>query len=145
VAQDVFLSVHRGIGSFRQDRPGDTFHGWLWTITRNAVLAVYRRRKNQPLAAAGGTDAQQALGEIPEFLASDDPPPRVGTQAFVVRRALATLREEFQEHIWKAFWRTTIDGRPGAEVADELEMTPVAVRQAKHRVLKRLRDFLAED
>src|SRR5262245_30649124 len=35
VAQEVFAAVATGLGSFRRDRPGDTFRGWLRGITRN--------------------------------------------------------------------------------------------------------------
>src|SRR5262249_48830287 len=37
VSQEVFLAVARGIGDFRHDREGDSFRGWLRTITRNKV------------------------------------------------------------------------------------------------------------
>src|SRR4051794_38956050 len=35
VFQEVFRAVARTIGAFRRDRAGDTFRGWLRTITRN--------------------------------------------------------------------------------------------------------------
>ena len=37
VFQDVVAAVLAGIDSFHRDRPGDTFRGWLWTITRNKI------------------------------------------------------------------------------------------------------------
>ena len=144
IAQNVFASVFKSIKQFRHESPGDSFRGWLWRITRNEVLMLLRRRAKEP-RAAGGTEAQQAMHQVPEFFATDVVPSSTGTQAHLVRRAVLSLRDDFEEHTWQAFWRTTVDGRPAPEVADELGMTAVAVRQAKHRVLKRLRDFLAED
>ncbi len=144
VAQNVFLSVFRSIRHFHRDRPGDSFRGWLWTVTRNEVLKFLRWRAKEP-RAAGGTDAHRVLQELPEFLAAEDAPSSTGTQALLVRRAIVSLRDEFQPQTWQAFWRTAMDGHNASEVADELAMTPVAVRQAKFRVLKRLRDYLAED
>ena len=40
---------------------------------------------------------------------------------------------------WAAFRRTAVDGRPAAEVAVELGLTPNAVHVARSRVLVRLR------
>ena len=60
----------------------------------------------------------------------------------VTRRALELIRAEFEERTWRAFWRTTIDERPSPEVAAELGMTKQAVRQAKCRVIRRVREEL---
>lgn len=144
VAQEVFLAVYRSMGRFRHDQPSDTFRGWLWQITRNAVLAHQRRGGRVPLAA-GGTNAQQAMAQVPQNLSPEDPPTDVGTQALVVRRALDEIRGEFQETTWQAFWRTTIDKQPATAVGQELRMTADAVRHAKRRVLLKLREFLAQD
>jgi len=144
VAQDVFLSVYRSIAGFRRDRPGDTFRGWLWQITRNAVLAHQRRCRHLPVVA-GGTNAQQAMAQVPQSSDSQEPPSEVGTQTLVVRRALNEIRDEFQPTTWQAFWRTTIDQETAAAVGEELGMTPDAVRHAKRRVLMRLREFLASE
>jgi RNA polymerase sigma-70 factor (ECF subfamily) len=40
---------------------------------------------------------------------------------------------------WQAFWRTAVDGCPGADVAQELGMTIGAVYTARSRVLERIR------
>ena len=78
VAQEVFAAVARNIESFRRDRPGDSFRGWLWTITRSKIRDHFRRFKGQP-EAQGGTDAQLRLAEIPE-------PPSDASQSCVARR-----------------------------------------------------------
>jgi RNA polymerase sigma-70 factor (ECF subfamily) len=54
------------------------------------------------------------------------------------------LRSEFEEHTWRAFWRVAVDGQPAPEVAAELGMKPNAVRTAKSRVLRRLREELGD-
>lgn len=57
----------------------------------------------------------------------------------LILKALELVRVEFKEPSWKAFWRTAIDGLPTEFVANELGMTAAAVRQARSRIMRRLR------
>src|SRR5262245_4484517 len=43
ILQEVFLTVARRASDFRHDRPGDSFRGWLWGITRNKIGDWLRR------------------------------------------------------------------------------------------------------
>ena len=142
VVQEVFRSVVGNVTSFRRDRPGDSFRGWLYTITLNKVRDHFRYRGGNP-EAHGGTTAHRQLQQVPEF--ADGSPSScndVGTAGAVCRRALELIKAEFSDRVWGAFWRVTVDGRPPDEVADDLGMTRPAVYQAKYRVLRRLRKEL---
>ena len=44
----------------------------------------------------------------------------------------------------RAFWRFAIDEEPARHVADDLKITPNAVRKYKSRVLHRLRQAFGE-
>ncbi len=135
VVQDVFHSVLGALGKFRRDRPGDSFRGWLWTITRNKIRD-YRRRSTGRPRAAGGTDAQERIQQVPELPPNTD---ELGEHAILVHRALLLIRPEFEDRTWQAFWRSAVQDEPTAEIAVDLGMTKGAVRQAKYRVLARLR------
>ena len=145
VVQEVFRSVAAHVGDFRRRREGDSFRGWLWTITRNQSRDYFRRRAHRP-DAPGGSAAQQRLLEVaqPESLEADE---ALASEArhFVLHRAVELIRVEFEEPTWRAFWRTTVDGSKALDVAAELGLSPGAVRQAKYRVLRRLRQELEED
>ena len=84
--------------------------------------------------AAGGSAALEQMQEIPDQeapsseAAAEVPP---GIQSDLVHRAIEIIRGDFEERTWQAFWRTAVDGQPAPQVADELDMTPRAVRQAK--------------
>jgi RNA polymerase sigma-70 factor, ECF subfamily len=136
VAQEVWAAVATHIAEFRRDRPGDTFRGWLWTITRNKVRD--RLRSQEPLAI-GGTSIQGAMAEIPDDQ-TDSSQLVPNERQILMRRALELIRSEFEDRTWKAFWRAAVDQRPAVEVAAELAITPGAVRQAKYRILRRLRE-----
>jgi RNA polymerase sigma-70 factor (ECF subfamily) len=62
----------------------------------------------------------------------------------VVARALRQIQSGFQASTWLAFWRVVADGQSPTVVAEELGMTAAAVRQAKSRVMRRLRQQLGD-
>ncbi len=142
VVQEVFRSVAAGVGRFRRRGPGDSFRGWLWTITRNKVRDHLRARAGFP-GAVGGTDMQQRLAQLPESEpvsgeASQDDQAEAG----LVHRAMEAIRGEFEDSTWESFWRMTVGGHTAAEIAGDLGLSKSAVRQAKYRVLRRLRQEL---
>lgn len=144
VLQEVFQSVATHIASFRKERDGDTFRGWLRTITQHKVLDHFRRQGREP-GGVGGTDAQIRLSNV----AAAQPPDDDGSSERradrgVVGRALELIRDEFEERTWRAFWLTAVEDRAPGDVAIDLTMTPGAVRVAKSRVLRRLREELGE-
>jgi RNA polymerase sigma-70 factor (ECF subfamily) len=145
VVQDVFASVAKSLGRFRKEQPNDTFRGWLATIARNKVNDYFRRRGDEP-AAAGGTEAWQRITQVSDPIGSDESVDEAEAAVFhdVLRRALDSIRGEFQERTWQAFWRTVVEGRAAGDVAAELAMQPGAVRVSKSRVLWRLRRELGD-
>ena len=62
----------------------------------------------------------------------------------LLQKALASIRNEFHERTWQAFWQVVIEGRAAADVAADLDMKPGTVRVAKSRVLLRLRRELGD-
>jgi RNA polymerase sigma-70 factor (ECF subfamily) len=137
VAQEVFAAAAKCLPEFRHDRPGDTFRGWLRGITRNHVLLHFRRLQGRA-QAEGGSDAWVQLQNVPDPLAG--PPEHEDTEVSQLYcRALELVRGEFEERTWQAFWLTVVEGRSPTALAAELGMSPSGVRQAKSRVLRRLK------
>lgn len=142
IQQDVFQAVAVGLSDFSHQRAGESFRGWLRGITRHKLLDYFRREENRPVAH-GGTDAQRHLQQIP----NPDTPLADAPAAELVRlyhRALQLLQTEFELRTWQAFWRAAVDGVPVPDIAAELAMSPAAVRKAKSRVLRRLREEIGE-
>ena len=144
VGQEVFGAVAGKVAEFRRDRPDDSFRGWLWTITRNKIRDHFRQQQGRA-QAQGGTDAQQRLAQI-----ADQPPQgTVGSdqsddEVSVIHDLLAGIRRRFADHTWQAFWRTTVGGEAGPDVAADLGMSVQAVYQAKYRVLQQVREELGD-
>src|SRR5262245_13672085 len=53
VFQEVFRAVARALADFRRDRAGDTFRGWLRTITSNKIRDHFRLLRDQAKGAGG--------------------------------------------------------------------------------------------
>ncbi len=145
VLQEVFSAVASHLDRFQRDRPADTFRGWLFTIARNKVRDHFRRRAGEP-AAAGGTEATRHMQQVLDAVKLGEPPEWHDDALLsdLLRRALASVRPEFHERTWQAFWGVVVEGRTSADVAADLDMSAGAVRVAKSRVLLRLRRELGD-
>ena len=141
VSQEVFAVVSSNLETFRADRAGTTFRAWMRGIAQHK-LQHYFQDRGEP--AAGGTDAQMRLQEVPapadELELSEAPADVAG----VYHRAVSLVRDQFEERTWRAFWRVAIEDRSPTEVGVELGITANAVRQAKSRVLRRLKEEISE-
>lgn len=147
VVQNVFQIVFKSLGRFRRDRAGDTFRGWLWTITRNEIRGWFRKHKTDRGKAVGGSDANNRLTEIPDWVQNESETeeiePHEDAETMMIKRAAEAIKDDFEPHTWQAFWQSTVEGKPSSEIAEELQMTSNAIRQAKFRVLARLREYIA--
>jgi RNA polymerase sigma-70 factor (ECF subfamily) len=142
VSQDVFASASSHLAGFHHDRPGDTFRGWLRVITRNAIRA-HLRRSAGGAHAEGGSAAWQRLENVADPLATS-PADEEEEVNGLYRRAVEQVRGEFEPATWQVFWLTVVEGRSPLALAAEVGVTPAAIRQAKSRVLRRLRTEMGE-
>ena len=147
ILQDVFRTVVNNIERFRNEKPSDTFRGWLRTITRSRVADHFRRDAKEA-HGAGGTEAHALLHQLADSDAgvqdSDGEMDSRAANRQLYRRAIEMIRGEFADLTWQAFWRTAVDGQSARDIGDELHMRPGTVRVAKSRVLKRLREQLGD-
>jgi len=144
VVQNVFQAIATHISTFRKEKPGDTFRGWMRRITQNKVHDHYRRLGREP-GGVGGTEAQIWFSQLPESDESEGGEPvQDEGELSLFARGLELIRTEFEERTWKAFWRTAIESQTTKDTASELGMTVGAVRVAKSRVLRRLREELGD-
>src|SRR4051812_10203849 len=104
VFQEVFQAVAAHLAGFHRDRTGDTFRGWLRTITRNKVNDLFRRRQREP-AAAGGSEARDLLARVAGAVPPDEADDPAAGETELLHRALAMIRGEFESRTWEAFWQ----------------------------------------
>ena len=149
IVQDVFVTVARGIPSFQRQKPAGSFRSWLATITRSRLTDFLRKQSREP-RAAGGSDALESQRQWVDPAADDiastvDSAVDVGAAKHAVeQQMLRDIAAEFENKTWQAFWLTTVDAKTAAEAARATGISVASVYQAKSRVLRRLRQRLAE-
>jgi RNA polymerase sigma-70 factor (ECF subfamily) len=140
IAQEVFAAVALGMAEFHRDRAGDSFRGWLWTITRNEIRDHARRQRGVP-QAQGGTEALVQMAQIAADAGEpSSSTPGGGNEGSLPRRAVELVRAAVEPKTWDAFWLVTAENRDPAAVAQELGLSLKAVYDAAYRVRRRLRE-----
>ena len=134
LVQEVFTLLVRKLPEFTYDQ-NKGFRNWLRTVLTNKWREIQRR---QPCPVAGSVLPEKAVGDDVAILAEQE------FQQHLAVRALELMQAEFQQATWKACWECAAMGRPAAEVAAELGMSVNAVYLATSRVLRRLRQELAD-
>jgi RNA polymerase sigma-70 factor (ECF subfamily) len=138
LTQEVMQVLVRELPNCRHDpRPG-AFRRWLRNVTVNRLRVFWRSRRARPLTT-GGSDFGHVLDQL------EDPDSSLSQlwdqehDRHMARRLLELIEPEFKPSTWRAFRGLVLEGKPTADVAAELGMSPNAARIAKSRVLSRFR------
>jgi RNA polymerase sigma-70 factor (ECF subfamily) len=140
VVQEVFRCVFQAIEQFQRQHADSSFRGWLRAITRNQINLHFRRLRSTHVGV-GGSEADLRMQQVADVADENDADSIIDNRQ-LIRRALDMVRGDFNETTWQCFWRMVMLGQATAEIAAELGLTETAVRQAKFRVLTRLREQL---
>ncbi len=143
VAQEALAAFAESYrrGEFAPER-GRLSH-WLFGIAHNHILRQRQkdaRRSAKVTAGAAGTTFWASVPEEAEATAIWD---REWEQA-IWRQCVDRARAEFEPATYRAFELAVEPGRRAEEVAQALGVTVKAVYNAKHRVLKRIRELRIE-
>jgi RNA polymerase sigma-70 factor (ECF subfamily) len=139
VTQQVLLAIARSVDDWHDDGDPASFRRWLSRVARNVVIRFMSHERRQ-IGGQGGTGFQELLDRVPD--ARDE---QTGDYEYeLVVWAAEQVRGEFRETSWKAFWATLIDGRPVADVAAELGVTPGSIYMSRSRIMARIRAKVRE-
>ncbi|MEQ8851724.1 sigma-70 family RNA polymerase sigma factor [Gimesia sp.] len=137
VLQECWLAVYEMIGKFERNTEKGTFRGWLRIICRNKVADYFRL-----LPKDNGVPQEMLNAAVnPEQKDADEIDEEEKALREIEARALEVIRSKTKEQTWKMFWMTTVENVPTAEVAQQFDVSKAAVRMAKQRVLKRLKEL----
>ena len=141
--QNVFLAILRSLDDYEPQRPGASFRGWLWTVTKHKIIDAVRQ-ENRQAQAAGGSSALGRMYELSEANLMEDESTNQTQLKRLLLCAMNQVRDEFETKTWRAFERSVVDGLSTVAVAQELSLSTAAVRQYRSRVLRRLRQQLGD-
>ncbi|TWU05628.1 RNA polymerase sigma factor [Stieleria varia] len=149
VTQDVFriMAKHAPQDGLSEptrncsEEPKLEIQSWVSQITRNVLNRFMRRSRKRPVTIDARLDHANWERLAPQLCELHSASWRDDSQ-FRVRQALQAIKADFQGKTWQAFWRMTMHQEQATAIAEDLKMDARAVRQAKFRVMSRLRDEL---
>ena len=131
VFQCVCTKLLKAIKSFERQEGNARFRGFLKKITYTESMEFHRRQKDP--APAGGTHARLHLAELPDSMeeSRDDV---LAEKKLFLEGIVQVVKSKVKESTWDCFKRTELDGQNATEVAEELGLSPPAVRKNRQRV-----------
>jgi RNA polymerase sigma factor (sigma-70 family) len=141
VTQAVLVRLAQRMPTFAYDR-NRSFRGWLRTLTQHA-LADFAKSRARAAREGGGGELEAVL----ESLEARETLLAVLEEEFdqeILDQATARVRLRVEPRTWEAFRLTAVEGLPGAEAGQRLQMRVAAVFKAKSRVQKLLQEAIAE-
>jgi RNA polymerase sigma-70 factor (ECF subfamily) len=137
VTQEVFLNLSVRMHDFRYD-PSRSFRAWLKTLTHHA-WQDYLEKQRRPGRGSGSESVMERLAAVE---AQEDLALRLA-EAFdqeMLKEAAARVRLRVEPRTWDAFHLLAVEGRSGAEVAQQLQMKVATVFVARSKVQRMLRE-----
>jgi RNA polymerase sigma factor (sigma-70 family) len=140
LTQEVFSGLMAILPTFELDRSnGGRFRAYLWTMTRNALVA-YIRRKQVRDRAEEEWKRRFCRAESRRLAGIVDPEPDPRILEVVLPRALANASPTAR----KCFEGRVVNRQPLAEIAAELGITANSVSARSSEVMKDVRRRCAE-
>ena len=135
LTQRVMLAIVNKLSQWEVDRQRGSFRAWLLTVTRNEVVSHFRKQ----LRLNHETVDENRHG-VPELEEQVD----WEFRRAVFRSLTRQIQSEFEPATWQCFWLTAVEQQSAQEVANALGLSLGAVYKNKSRVLKKLKNRVAQ-
>lgn len=141
-AQETMMAFAKGYQSGDYDPAKGRLRNWLFGVAHRKIVDVYRRRGGEVVVSnRTGTTGFMASVEAP------DEAEAVWEQEWrqaVLQESLNEVAKHVSPNTVEAFRLSVLEDLPAEEVAKRLDMKENAVYAAKHRVMTRLREVMAQ-
>jgi len=143
VAQETLVAFAEAYRNGRYDPAKGRLSQWLFGIAHRKTLDQRRREARQP--RAHGSSQVDSISNLPiadeaSLLLSWD---QEWEQA-ILEQCLAQVRQEVEPVTYQAFELVVRESRDAAQAAETLGVNVKLVYNAKHRILRRIRELRAE-
>jgi RNA polymerase sigma-70 factor (ECF subfamily) len=143
IAQETLIAFAETLRSGRYQRERGRLRTWLFGIAYKQMLRERERRGRRPHPIGGDRELELALERLPDEQTASASWNHHWEQ-FVLRRCFEQIGREFRPESVRAFDLVVRDDRSPQDAAAALGVPIKAIYNAKHRILKRLRELRAE-
>lgn len=140
VAQETLLAFAEAFRRGQYDRAKGRLSRWLFGIAYRQALNERRSGARAAARGAGGSDPDAILRNVPDEDAATVSWDHEWEQA-LLQQCLDQVRDEVEPVTFRAFELVVRGERSPAEAAAELGVPIKLIYNAKHRVLKRIREL----
>lgn len=136
VAQESLLAFADGFRAGRYDVRKGRLSRWLFGIAYRQILRAREVRDRRAADAVGGDERADFADEAAATRSWD-----IEWERAILAQCMSRARSEVQPLTFRAFELVAIENRDAADVANELAIDIKVVYNAKHRLLKRIREL----
>ena len=137
LVQEVLTQVFRKLPEFRYDN-SRSFRGWLRTVTLNKYRELHRRKSNRLATASESMLENLAPVSVAESTWDID------YARLLVARSMEGMQGDFATETWQALKLVMGNGTPVDDAAQQTGVSAWTIYSARARLMKRLREELAE-
>ena len=141
ILQDVF---YRLVEANRLLMPIEHVTGWLFSVARNRITDLFRKKKPETFSEHAVEDEQGELLQIEDLLPSPDAGPEAAYLRNLLLDELELALEELPEEQRAAFVGHELEGRSFREMAEETGVGVNTLLARKRYAVLRLRERLQE-
>ena len=135
IMQNVLFNFFRVTDKFEYDPSKGRFRGYLKRITLNAIRQRYRKRREQNLDTHGMRVAEDPRDELEAAFDRE-------WAEHLLSEAMTEARPKFEPKTWEAFELYGRRGMSAQRAGERLDMKAEAVRHAKSRVMRAVREIV---